>query len=122
MTPRRPLPEELEPLTALWERRWHEAHAAIVPPGLTAARTRADFAARMREFAGDLWVIGPEGAPQGFVALKGHHIDQLYIDAALQGTGAARLLLTHGEQMLAGRGHAQAELWCATGSCQVTRV
>jgi len=120
MTPRLAVAADLAPLTDLWERRWHDAHAASSPPELIAIRTRADFATRLAGFlaAGDLWVIGPEDAPNGFVALKDHHLDQLYVDRPLEGTGAARVLMDHGLAMLAGRGIAMAELWCNTGNAR----
>ena len=118
MTPRGATVADLAPLTDLFLRRWHDAHAACSPPGLIAIRTREDFAARLRGFftAGDLWVVGPIGAPTGFVALKGHHIDQLYVAAPLEGRGVAHQLMAHAEAVLKRRGHAVAEVWCNTGN------
>jgi len=118
--PRPATATDLAPLTALWVRRWADAHAAVSPPELVAIRTPEDFATRLAGFlaVGDLWVIGPEGAPDGFVALKDHHLDQLYVDRPLEGTGAARVLMDHGLAVLAARGYAMAELWCNTGNAR----
>ena len=38
---------DVEAVADLWHRGWHDGHAGHVPEGLTAARTRAAFGARV---------------------------------------------------------------------------
>ncbi len=112
---------DFAPLLDLWESRWHDAHGAVSPPELLALRTRDDFRTRLAGFGEGLWVIGPEGAPQGFFALKGNHVDQFYIARDLAGTGAALTLMRDAEARLAAAGHAEAVLDCNTGNARAAR-
>lgn len=115
--PRPAVPADLEPLADLWTQRWTDAHADCTPPDLAAQRTRPDFLRRLKGFGTDhLRVIGPEGAPEGFCAIKGNHIDQIFVSRSLAGTGAALALLRDGEARIAAAGYAEAELECNPGN------
>lgn len=105
-------PEDYARLADLWAERWADAHAAYSPPELIALRTRADFLRRLHGFGPGLRVLGPPGAPDGFCAILGDHLDQLYVSRALAGTGAARRLMTHALSRIAAAGHPQAVLDC----------
>ena len=118
MTPRRAIAADFEPLADFWTRRWQDAHADCWPPELLPLRSRDDFARRLRGFGDGLRVIGPEGAPDGFCAVVADHVDQIYVARALQGTGAAAILLRDAEARIAAAGHAEALLECNPGNAR----
>lgn len=114
---RAPSEADFEPLAALWETGWHEAHDALVPAALTRLRTPESFRDRMRAMADDVLTDGPEGAPLGFVAIKRpDELYQLYVSPAVRGTGLARRLLAAAEARLAAGGATRAFLLCAVGN------
>ncbi len=115
------LPAEMVPLTALWHRTWHEAHAAIVPAALIASRTPASFAERLRGAGDRLRVAGPAGAPLGLCMIKDNRIDQIYVARTARGSGLARALLDDGAQRLSGAGVRLAELDCAEQNDRAAR-
>ncbi len=110
--PRRTAPADLDPLADLFDRLWHVAHSGHVPPELEALRTRPDFLRRLLGFGDGLRVIGPVGKPQGFAAVVGNHLDQLYVAQQLWGTGAARVLMDDALARIAAAGHRTAVLEC----------
>lgn len=118
MIPRPAVPADMAPLLDLWQARWFDAHGAISPPELLAMRTREDFRLRLAEFGDGIRVIGPEGAPQGFSAVKGDTIDQLYVSREMAGTGAALILLRDAEVRIAAAGFAEARLDCNPGNAR----
>ncbi|MCR8723990.1 GNAT family N-acetyltransferase [Frigidibacter sp. ROC022] len=117
-TPRRAVEADYDPLADLFHQRWHDAHGAYSPPWMIALRSRADLLRRLRGFGDDMRVIGPEGAPQGFCAIKGSHIDQIYVSRALEGRGAAAVLMRDGLERIAAAGHAEALLECNPGNAR----
>jgi GNAT superfamily N-acetyltransferase len=121
LVPRPAVAADFDPLLDLWVARWHDAHAACSPPELLALRTREDFRTRLAGFGDGLWVIGPQGAPQGFYSLKGNHVDQLYVARELTGQGVALMLLRDAEARLAAAGHVEALLDCNTGNARAAR-
>jgi GNAT superfamily N-acetyltransferase len=118
LTPRAAVVADFAPLTDLWDHLWHLAHDHCTPPGLVALRTHADFRRRLAGFGDGLRVIGPSGAPQGFAAIAGNHLDQLYVAQTLWGTGAARALTTDALARIAAAGHDTAVLECNTGNAR----
>ena len=116
LIPRPAVELDFAPLTDLWATRWAEAHAHCTPPELVRLRTHDDFARRLRGFGDGLRVIGPEGAPRGFAAVVGDHVDQLYVAAELAGRGAALVLLRDAEARIAAAGHERALLDCNPGN------
>lgn len=113
--------EDLAPLARLWHATWHEAHAAIVPPELTAMRSLDSFAARLAQAGPRLRTAGPPAAPLGLCILREHRLDQLYVAAEARGTGLAEALLRDGERRLAESGIALAELDCAERNARAAR-
>ncbi|WP_176473832.1 GNAT family N-acetyltransferase [Actibacterium ureilyticum] len=108
--PRPVVDADLAPLARLWHDGWHRAHAAHVPPALTALRTIGDFTARLPGLRDALRVIGPPGAPQGLCAVRGDELYQLYVAQAAQGSGVAGALLQDGAARIAAAGHRAAWL------------
>ncbi len=113
--------DDLPPLAALWQDGWREAHLAHVPAELTALRTLPDFLRRLKEFGAALRVAGPVGAPMGFCAIAGNHIDQLFVAPAARATGLAARLLSDGETRIARSGAQMAELECVIGNHRARR-
>lgn len=105
--------EDYAPLTIMWAEGWDAGHLPGAPKELVKLRTAASFHARLRGFGKDLRVMGPRGAPTGFVALKTDKIDQFYISLAQTGTGLAMTLMRAAEDELRARGTATASLECA---------
>lgn len=110
------VPEDIEPLADLFDHLWRVAHSGHVPPELEAMRTRPDFRRRLIGFGDGLRVLGDPGAPQGFAAVVGNHLDQLYVAEALWGTGAADRLVADALARIAAAGHRTALLECNTGN------
>ncbi|MCB2135655.1 MAG: GNAT family N-acetyltransferase [Rhodobacteraceae bacterium] len=118
---RRAVDADMIPLATLWHATWHEAHAAIVPPALTAMRSLESFATRLAEAQDRLRVAGPDGAPLGLCITKDNRVDQIYIAAVGRGTGLAAALLADGTERLRAAGVIMAELDCAEGNDRAAR-
>ena len=112
---------EIDRLAQIWHDGWHEAHAAIVPPGLASMRTLESFHHRLAEGLADTRVVGPRGEPDGFSMLKGAELYQLYVAARARGTGAAAALIDDAESRIAARGERTAWLACAIGNERAAR-
>ncbi len=108
--PRPATQDDLEALADIWHAGWHEAHAAHVPPELTALRDRESFAVRLGDFLAETCVIGPVGAPTGFCIIKKDEIYQIYTAPSVRGSGVAAALLSEAEKRLAARGVDEAKL------------
>jgi ribosomal protein S18 acetylase RimI-like enzyme len=107
---------ELEALARIWHEGWHEAHAALVAPELTALRTLDNFHDRLAKDLEDVRVVGPMGAPLGFCMIKQDELYQLYVSARSRQAGVASTLITDGEARLSARGVRIAWLACAIGN------
>lgn len=105
--------EDYARLTIIWAEGWDVGHLPGAPKELVKLRTAASFHARLRGFGTDLRVMGPRGAPTGFVALKTDKIDQFYISLDQVGTGLAMTLMQAAEEELRIRGTTTASLECA---------
>ena len=112
---------EIDQLAQIWHDAWHEAHAAIVPAGLTRLRTLESFKQRMRAALPTVRVAGPTGAPVGFSIVKGDELDHLFVAAEARGTGAAVALIEDAERRMADRGVNVAWLACAIGNHRAAR-
>ena len=113
MTLRPATEDDYAPLTVMWAEGWDAGHLPGAPKELVKLRTAASFHARLRGFGEDLLVMGPRGAPTGFVALKPDKIDQFYISLDQTGTGLAMTLMRAAEEELRKRGTVTATLECA---------
>jgi GNAT superfamily N-acetyltransferase len=118
---RRADPYELEAIADLWHAAWLDAHEAIVPPALTAVRTRDSFVPRLQAAFDDLRVIGPPAHPRGFCILRGDELYQLFVAREARGAGVAAALLADAEQRLRDRGVRRAWLSCAIGNERAAR-
>lgn len=107
---------ELDALAQIWHEGWHEAHAAIVAPELTALRTVDNFRHRLEKDLPDVSVAGPVGAPLGFCMIKKDELYQLYVSAASRQAGVASALIADGEARLLAAGVRNAWLACAIGN------
>ena len=97
--------DDFAPLTILWAEGWDAGHLEHAPKALTKLRTAASFHTRLRGFGEDLLVCGERGAPTGFVAFKGDHIDQFYVRGDQRGKGLAQKLMAAAEAELHRRGY-----------------
>lgn len=127
MTPRagvdvRPAePEEIDRLARVWYDAWQDAHAKIVPPDLTRARTLESFRDRIAHALHSVRVAGPPGAPLGLCIVKDDELYQLFVAASERGSGVAAALLADGEALLSAAGVETAWLACAIGNERAAR-
>ena len=112
---------ELDHLAQLWHEGWHDAHAAIAPAGLVAARTLPRFRTRLDAALADTFVIGPRGAPAGFFMLKGDELYQFYVARTARGSGVAAALMDAAEAALLRRAVARPWLACGIGNDRAAR-
>ena len=120
--PLRPaVPEDLEPLAALWHQGVHAAHAGLIPDALLALRTRESMRERLVPMLPRTTVAGPVGAPVGFCTIHDDELNQLYVAPAAQGRGVAMRLMADAEDRLRAGGHVVAWLACAVGNDRAVR-
>ena len=103
---------DLGPLSRLWHDAWHDAHSAYLPPALVAARTRADFRARLAGLLPAARLVGPGDAPLGLCIAEEGVLSQLFVAAAVRGRGIGARLLADGEARIAAAGRLAAQLHC----------
>jgi GNAT superfamily N-acetyltransferase len=113
--------DELDHLARLWHEGWHDAHAAIAPAGVVAARTLPRFRARLASALDDVQVIGPRGSPDGFFMLKGDELYQFYVAREARGTGVAAALMDAAQAELLRRGVTRPWLACGIGNDRAAR-
>ena len=124
-----PMPVTFRPLTAadlpatarLWHDGWHDAHAAICPPQLTALRSLASFADRLSRRIGDSQVAVQGNDILGFFTLEGDELYQFYVAPSARGSGLAARLMTAAEGALRAKGIATAWLACTVGNARAAR-
>lgn len=114
-------PADLDPLAQLWLEGWTEAHAAHVPPELTAKRPLDSFRRRLEGYGDRLRTAGPVGAPLGMCVVTGDELDQIFVAHAARGTGLAAALLADGEARLAASGVTRAHLLCVIENTRAAR-
>lgn len=111
--------DDVEAITELFHRGWHEVHPGRVPDGLTERRTPEAFrdrvAARVAE-TDETTVAEVDGRVAGFVMVSGAEAEQVYVDRDFRGTGVAGLLLTEAERQIAAAGHDEAFLAVVRGN------
>jgi GNAT superfamily N-acetyltransferase len=113
--------EEIDQLARIWYDAWRDAHAQIVPAGLTRARTYESFKKRLEALVSDIRVVGSPGAPVGFSIVKGDELYQLFVSAQARGSGVAAALIADAESQLARSGVRTAWLACAIGNERAAR-
>jgi putative acetyltransferase len=137
---------DVEAVADLWHRGWHDGHAGHVPDGLTAARTRAAFGARVpalvpattvaevsggRGLAPNPDITLPEAAVRdhsarrrevaGFVVVIHDEVEQLFVAGTHRGTGVAGMLLDEAERQVAAQGYDEAWLAVVAGNTRARR-
>lgn len=114
-------PADASRIADIWARGWPDGHLGHVPESLVAARTVESFHARTPAKIADTKVAEEDGEVIGFVMVHDDELEQIYVDAASRGSGAATLLLRTGEQMLADRGHTDIFLAVVAGNTRARR-
>jgi ribosomal protein S18 acetylase RimI-like enzyme len=112
---------EIDHLAKVWYDAWHEAHAHLVPSGLTQLRTFDSLRDRLKAALPNVRVVGLSGAPVGFYIVKGDELYQLFVSAEARGSGAAAALLADAEERLAANRIDTAWLACAIGNDRAAR-
>ena len=112
---------EIDRIARVWFDGWHEAHAPLLPPEVTAIRTLESFAERLHALLPDVRVVGAPGAPVGFCALKQDELYQMFVSPDARGSGAAAALMADAEARLAAAGVTTAWLACAIGNDRAAR-
>ena len=93
MIVRRATPGDVPAATAVASASYRAAFAPILDAEELARRTPGSFVARFTECLDRLRVAQAGGRVVGFSLVTGTHLDMLFIDPAVQGTGAGRALL-----------------------------
>ncbi len=112
---------DVDALVKIWYDGWQDAHAAILPAELAAARTPEKLRERLVELWTDLRVVGEVGRPLGLSITKDDELNQLYVSAEARGHGVAQKLIAEVEERLAVQGVATAWLACAIGNDRAAR-
>lgn len=113
--------DQIEQAANVWLVGWHDAHADIVPPSLTALRTIDSFRQRLVDYGGRIRIGKTQDGVMGFCMTHDDELYQLYVSAAARGTGMARDLILDAETSIASRGHARAWLSCAADNARAAR-
>jgi GNAT superfamily N-acetyltransferase len=111
--------DDVEAITDLFHRGWHDAHPGRVPDGLTERRTPDAFrdrVARRVAETDETTVAEVDGTIAGFIMVAGDEAEQVYVDRAYRGTGLAATLLTEAERQIAAGGHDVAWLAVVRGN------
>jgi GNAT superfamily N-acetyltransferase len=112
---------EVGQLARIWYDAWQDAHAAILPVELARLRTLQSFEERLRDVLPQVRAAGPVGAPVAFCIVKHDQLYQLFVTAAVRGTGIAAALVADAEQRMVDNGVATAWLSCAIGNERAAR-
>jgi putative acetyltransferase len=92
-TIRRAEERDVTPVSRIWHEGWRDAHEGRVPQELYRFRTAETYPDRVRTRLPHTWVAERDGEVIGFVVVIDDELEQLYVDAAARGTGAARDLM-----------------------------
>ena len=115
------VPDDADPVAALWYSGWRDGHLGHVPDELVAARTEESFWTRAAERVVDTTVAVVDGAVAGFVMVVDDEVEQVYVARERRGTGVAGALLVEAERQVAAAGHQSAWLAVATGNGRARR-
>ena len=114
-------PEDIDAIAALFHEGWHDVHPGRVPDGLTERRTSQAFHDRVAQRVAETdetTVAEVDGAIAGFVMVSDDEAEQVYVDRAFRGSGAAALLLSEAERQIAAGGHDVAWLAVVRGNAR----
>ncbi len=113
--------EDRAAVVRLWHDAWHDGHGAVLPPTVVAERSLESFDLRLGPLEAGCLVAEVNGRIQGFAAIEGNEIDQLYVASEARGTGLADRLLAATEAELARRGIRDAAIQCSAGNDRAHR-
>jgi ribosomal protein S18 acetylase RimI-like enzyme len=106
--------EDLERLIELGRRSWLSAFAQTAPFALIAWWVQNDRVTSLyRQYWAEMLVLEEDGVIIGLVQPKDDEINGLWVHPEWQGTGAGKLLLKAGEEVIRQAGHRVAWLTCA---------
>jgi putative acetyltransferase len=111
--------DDVEAVTTLFHRGWHDVHPGRVPDELTERRTLEAFRDRVTQRIAETdetTVAEVDGVVAGFVMVADDEAEQVYVDRAFRGSGVAALLLTEAERQIAAAGHDVAFLAVVRGN------
>ena len=114
-------PGDVEPIARIWATGWRDGHLGHVPESLVAARTPDSFAPRVPDRIDDVTVAVIDGVVVGFVMVTGDEVEQVYVDRAARGGGAAAALLADAVRQVGAAGHATAWLAVVPGNARARR-
>ena len=111
--------DDIEAVTTVFHRGWHDVHPGRVPDGLTERRTVDAFRDRVSQRIAETdetTVAEVDGVVAGFIMVAGDEAEQVYVDREFRGSGVAALLLTEAERQIAAAGHDVAFLVVVRGN------
>ncbi len=95
--------DDVEAIALIWHAGWRDGHLGHIPEALLPHRRLEHFRARVPPRIPATTVAVAEGELLGFVTVHDAEVEQLFVDAAARGTGAASALLSHAEELIAAR-------------------
>lgn len=110
--------DDLPDVVRIWHEGWLDAHVGHVPEGLLPHRRHAHFVELAPTRLSAMWVAIVDDDIAGFVVVKRDEVEQLYVDRARRGTGAAVTLLRKGETIIRLAGHERAWLAVVAGNAR----
>jgi putative acetyltransferase len=108
--------DDVETVARIWYEGWTDGHVGHVPPELVRHRQPEQFVSRARDRVACTWVAESDGQILGFVVVKDDEVEQVYVDRAARGTGAAATLLHKAEAEIRSAGHPRAWLAVVAGN------
>ena len=95
---RRGGPDDVQALVELLHAAWHQAYDRVLPPQLTAPRTREVFRGQVADGIGRAWLAWLGPGLVGYMKLTANCVDELWVAPRYQRRGVGSRLL---EQALA---------------------
>lgn len=107
---------DADAIARIWYEGWRDGHVGHVPPELVRHRHPEQFLSRARDRVASTWIAESGGQILGFVVVKDDEVEQIYVDRAARGTGAAATLLHKAEAEIRDAGHRRAWLAVVAGN------
>jgi ribosomal protein S18 acetylase RimI-like enzyme len=113
---RKATPNDVAAVARIWHIGWGDGHAGHVPPELVRYRSAEQFLSRTPGRLDTMWIAESHGEVVGFVVVKDDEVEQLYVDRAARGAGAAAMLMRRAEGEIRNAGHRRAWLAVVAGN------
>lgn len=114
-------PADADAVGDVWSAAWRDGHVGHVSGELVALRTPESFRARAAGRVAGTTVAVVDGQVAGFVTVAADEVEQVFVAAALRGSGLAGRLLAEAERQVARAGHRVAWLAVVTGNARARR-